>query len=690
MEILQPSWRGRDIQTRKDGGGKYTAMIGPKSMLYIPVNVLPKAVYNLTIELCRESGNGIVRCNIYGNKNFDFAASEITCDRGEWSTYSIDVVTGRFPPTVPMTFRVWRGSKGTGTMLIRKVKVELVKGEKVKPQTTAKLVSTDSVAPPPPPPKRVNPKKPRSKRVRDRKARPPRNPKRRKSKSKLPIPPVGLVVSKNHKVNEGGKKVLYLPANNISIFQTGMENAFIKNGFDLYTFDFRNFFARHGAAQTSETLKNICHTFGPDWIHMQLQFTGMIPASVINDIRRVLPDVIITNWTGDVRATVNPYFIDIGKQVDFSLLSSEGQVKLYRNAGCPNVDYWQIGVNTEKFLPLSKEKRASLRAKYDHDVVFCALCSSHFPDSNLRKKIVCELYNTFGNRFALYGSGWKRTNSCRGAIGYYTQNEVYNAAEVAINVNHFNNIPMYFSDRQLITMASGTPVVCHYIPGLEKYFENGKDVAWFKDLSECKRLVGHYLNNPVEAAEMGKRGAAKVIEQHSDYRRVKELAIRIGMVEEASDEEIAEHRLLRTKERKYRVMGIVEESTDRRYEHRISFANVDFQGIFCNSHVVKRVAEYQPDLLYVDSALVKRLHDRLVTLRRRMPDMVFTCFSDALGKAALDKFGLFDYIIVRKPQPEMEDDVRVVRLYADKFLEKKDRRDIIEEVQLVIEKANAG
>ena len=79
MEILQPSWRGRSINSRKDTNGrKYTAMVGPKSLLYIPVNVLPNAIYKVTLELCKESGNGILYCNLNGNRNFYFHHSKIT------------------------------------------------------------------------------------------------------------------------------------------------------------------------------------------------------------------------------------------------------------------------------------------------------------------------------------------------------------------------------------------------------------------------------------------------------------------------------------------------------------------------------------------------------------------------------------------------------------------------------------
>jgi spore maturation protein CgeB len=582
-------------------------------------------------------------------------------------------------------FRVWRGPDGTGTILVKKFMVELIEGEKVVPDTEGKVVSSNPGLPAPPP----VPPPPSSKKPKPR-PRISKSERKNRSLEATNKPKDNFNVYKNHNINKDGKKVLYLPANSKVIFQTGMENAFKDNGFNLRTFDFRNFFSRNGSAKTNQTLKQICKDFQPDWIHMQLQFTGLISGNVIKEIKSFLPNTIITNWTGDVRAAAQKYFIEISKYVDLSLISSEGQLKLYRDAGCKNVAYWQIGVDPGKFHPLSDDIREKMSNKYKSHIVFCASHSTHFPDSKFRTQIVKEFSSKFGSRFSFYGEGWPRSfgSSKKGRIDYYKQNELYNGSKIILSVNHFNNIEMYFSDRQLISMASGTLTLSHYIPGLERYFENKKDLVWFRSVDECVQLAKYYLANPDEAREIGKRGAKKVLEQHSYYTRAKELAIRIGMVKEASDEEIVECRRLHTKERKHRVMGIVEESTDRRYEHRISFANIDFQGMFCDSHITERVAEYQPDLLYVDSTLVERLYDRLATLRRRMPNMVFTCFSDTLDKAMLNRLNLFDYVIVRKPSPEIENDIRVVHFYADKFLKKKDRREIVEEVRLVVEKAS--
>jgi glycosyltransferase involved in cell wall biosynthesis len=142
MEILQPSWRGRSINTRKDvNGKKYTAMIGPKSLLYIPVNVLPNTVYRITLELYKENGNGILYCNLYGNRSYDFNHSKVECINDKWATYDVDVLTRDFPKTVPIVFRMWRGKEGTGTISVRRIIVSLLDPKGIELKTIGQITS---------------------------------------------------------------------------------------------------------------------------------------------------------------------------------------------------------------------------------------------------------------------------------------------------------------------------------------------------------------------------------------------------------------------------------------------------------------------------------------------------------------------------------------------------------------------
>lgn len=140
MEILQPSWRGTQLQSRKDATGKYMSMNGSKSLLFVPVDVLPDAVYRITLEVKSVSGNGVLYSNIFGNRNFDFPHCRLECNNSTWSTYDIDLKTRAFPKTLPLYFRIWRSEEGTGELCIRRIFVTLLKGEE-QANDTPQLIS---------------------------------------------------------------------------------------------------------------------------------------------------------------------------------------------------------------------------------------------------------------------------------------------------------------------------------------------------------------------------------------------------------------------------------------------------------------------------------------------------------------------------------------------------------------------
>lgn len=146
-EILQPSWRGTQLQLRKDSSGKYMIMKGPRSLLYIPVDVLPNATYRITLELKNLSGNGKAYCNIFGSRKFDFTHKNITCGGTGWNTYDIDVETKEFPKTVPLVFRIWRNPDGTGELCVRRIIVSIIKGEETTPDEQTLIAEEPTATP---------------------------------------------------------------------------------------------------------------------------------------------------------------------------------------------------------------------------------------------------------------------------------------------------------------------------------------------------------------------------------------------------------------------------------------------------------------------------------------------------------------------------------------------------------------
>lgn len=348
------------------------------------------------------------------------------------------------------------------------------------------------------------------------------NPRPDPTKFTLKDVPEGITF--NHR-NLGRKKVLYLPLNARLGSQEATAVAFVKAGFDLCILDYLR------ANRPNRYFIRIAELFKPDWIHMQLQFTNVIRPETVKTIKEMLPNTIITNWTGDARKEAKQEFVDISEFTTMSLISSEGQLDMYREAGCHNVEYWQIGVDARKFRPLPKNTKKKLKKRYrQRDIVFCANVNPAFPGAQLRIDVAEALSAMFPN-FTVYGSkAWKNyLVNYKGSIRHAEQNLVYNAALIVISINNFNDIPMYFSGRQLIAMATGRLVISKYIPGLEKYFKNKHHLAWFETPQQCVRLVEHYMSYPKEAEIIGENARKEILENHTFDVRVEELARRLDL-----------------------------------------------------------------------------------------------------------------------------------------------------------------
>lgn len=306
-------------------------------------------------------------------------------------------------------------------------------------------------------------------------------------------------------------KVLYLPIGN----QPGMADAFENAGTKLNVFDFWGLWERTKSKGTVENeFMQQVKAFQPNLIHMQLQFTGLIDASVIDAARRMSPGVVITNWTGDVRADAQKPFLDVARQVDFSLISSTGQLDMYRQAGCQNVRYWQIGYNPKVNYPMNLDQ-------YKYDVSF--LGNNYgpiFPDGNLRSGVADTLRSIFGPGFGLFGTGYHPHAS---SVAPNQANEIYNQSMCALSISHFNSVSHYFSDRLLHCLASGRPTITWHFPGFESYFIEGKEIFIARSAKDVVDIVNYCKANPSIAKQVGINGYQRALKEHTFTSRVMEL-----------------------------------------------------------------------------------------------------------------------------------------------------------------------
>lgn len=312
--------------------------------------------------------------------------------------------------------------------------------------------------------------------------------------------------------------------------QYGMYNGFSNLEFVTFkVFDFYQLFERTKSVNNvRQEFINTVRDFQPDLVHMQLQMTNILDVNTISRARATLKNkkCIFTNWSGDVRNSAAPEIVSISEAVDFTLISSVGQLELYRKAGCKNVQYWQIGYDPLIFHPKFRTQ------DFKYDLVFAGnyYAAATFADAGLRNNLVMQLKKRLGHRFAVFGRGYPGSIDARFANPNEI-NEIYNSSKCIFSMSNYNDISSYFSDRLLTCLASGRPVISYRFPQYQNYFSDNQDLFIASSIDEVVDKMDFCINNSMIANEVGYNGYLKVKHQHTYESRVVELLNMLGLYE---------------------------------------------------------------------------------------------------------------------------------------------------------------
>lgn len=323
-------------------------------------------------------------------------------------------------------------------------------------------------------------------------------------------------------------KVLFLPLNYGEVVQRGVYDAFRDCGCDLQVFDY--FYEYESCRKRSMTVRqkfiNKAIEYQPDLIHMQLQHTRVIDDKTVAAVKRAVPKAKIVNWTGDVRNNVPITFKQISKVADYNLISSTGQLEMFRAETGRKVGYWQIGYDPKLYFA-SPIKRKS----FDWDCVFIANNNTKegYPGRTDREKVCRLLKAEFGDRFALFGHGWPRSYGSKGSIDQKKVASFYHRSLCSISVSHYNDLDHYFSDRLLMCVASGRPTISYRFPKWESYFTNNCDLIIAESTEDIVEKVKFLKKNSDFADYVGKSGAEKALAEHTYFTRIRELLDIVGL-----------------------------------------------------------------------------------------------------------------------------------------------------------------
>jgi ADP-heptose:LPS heptosyltransferase/glycosyltransferase involved in cell wall biosynthesis/2-polyprenyl-3-methyl-5-hydroxy-6-metoxy-1,4-benzoquinol methylase/cytochrome c-type biogenesis protein CcmH/NrfG len=114
-------------------------------------------------------------------------------------------------------------------------------------------------------------------------------------------------------------------------------------------------------------------------------------------------------------------------------------------------------------------------------------------------------------RVEIFGTGWPEDLKASPPVFNEKLRQLINRSKIVLNFVHSN----IFSDRVLLSAASGGFVLTEYCPDLENYFKDGEHLRWFKDIDEAKKLIEYYLSSHEERARIAANGMRLVQERFS-------------------------------------------------------------------------------------------------------------------------------------------------------------------------------
>ena len=225
--------------------------------------------------------------------------------------------------------------------------------------------------------------------------------------------------------------------------------------------------------EVNEDIFKIAKEYQPEMILWSHTIKLKVFESTIKKLKGLYSKPVSGYWDGDIYES--PYkplpknIIELAVKSEVTFCQGFGPMSdLLKMKGCSDIRYVPAATDPVRF---NLEKSNSTKL---YDIVLIGnnvlnfLPWKRMPGAIFRKKLADYFYSKLGNKFAVFGDGWKAEYS-KGSVPFTDQTKIYQNSRLAIGVNNLFS-EYYFSNRLPISMTSGVPVLYKKEYGFEKIF----------------------------------------------------------------------------------------------------------------------------------------------------------------------------------------------------------------------------
>lgn len=184
--------------------------------------------------------------------------------------------------------------------------------------------------------------------------------------------------------------------------------------------------------------------------------------------------------------------LEMARHFDIVFLAQQSHVKLLKQQGIRYV-FW---------LPLACCPELYPEQKLSRDIDVSYVGSLSPDEGDKRRQLLMKVAETFPNSYI--GKKWP-----------LEMGEVYSRSKIVVNsaINYDLNMRVFEG------MAGGALLITDPADSINELFEEGKDLAIYRNENELIEMIQYYLEHEKEREAIAKQGQQKVLQNHTYYHR---------------------------------------------------------------------------------------------------------------------------------------------------------------------------